>query len=119
LHYTLGVPWGVIYTELAAQWIVDLDDDDYARIMASVELLEDRGPALGRPVVDHIEGSRHHNMKELRTGSVRALFIFDPDRRAIVLVGGDKRGDWTGWYERNIPIADDLYDNYLKEEHAH
>ena len=41
---------------------------------------------------------------------------FDPNRRAVILLGGDKRGDWTGWYERNIPIADDLYDVYLREE---
>ena len=57
-------------------------------------------------------------MKELRSfgGNLRALFAFDPERRAIVLVGGDKAGDWAGWYERNIPIADDLYDEYLREE---
>jgi hypothetical protein len=52
-------------------------------------------------------------MKELRAGSMRALFAFDPLRRAIVLVGGDKHGDWTGWYERNIPLADDLIDAHL------
>ena len=90
-----------------------LDDNDYDAIMARIELLEERGPVLGRPVVDSIEGSRHPNMKELRAGSMRALFAFDPIRRAIVLVGGDKRDDWTGWYERNIPLADDLLDAHL------
>jgi len=56
-------------------------------------------------------------MKELRSfgGHLRALFAFDPKRRAIVLLGGDKRGDWTGWYERNIPIADDHYDEHLRK----
>jgi hypothetical protein len=90
-----------------------LDDDDYDAIMARVELLEERGPALGRPVVDSITGSRHPNMKELRAGTMRALFAVDPLRQAIVLVGGDKRDDWTGWYERNIPHADDLLDAHL------
>jgi hypothetical protein len=84
--------------------------------MAAVEMLEAHGPALGRPLVETITSSRHHNMKELRTGTVRALFAFDPNRRAVILLGGDKRGDWTGWYERNIPVADDLYDVYLREE---
>ncbi len=65
------------------------------------------------PYNDSIEGSRHPNMKELRAGSMRALFAFDPLRRAIVLVGGDKRDDWTGWYERSIPRADDLLDAHL------
>lgn len=56
-------------------------------------------------------------MKELRSfgGHLRALFALDPKRRAIVLMGGDKTGDWTGWYERNIPAADQLYDHYLRE----
>jgi hypothetical protein len=56
-------------------------------------------------------------MKELRSvgGHLRLLFAFDPRRTAIVLLGGDKTGDWAGWYERNIPIADDLYDAYLVE----
>lgn len=56
-------------------------------------------------------------MKELRSfgGHLRALFAFDPKRRAIVLLGGDKRHNWTGWYERNIPIADDLFDRQLRD----
>ena len=110
------VAWDVYFTAVAEEWILDLDDDDYTAMLAAIELLEDHGPALGRPAVDHVEGSRHHNMKELRSfgGYLRALFAFDPKRRAIVLLGGDKRGDWGGWYERNIPIADDLYDEHLR-----
>jgi hypothetical protein len=90
--------------------LMALGDDDYDSIMARIELLEQHGPGLGRPVVDSIRGSRHANMKELRAGSMRALFAFDPLRQTIVLVGGDKRDDWTGWYERNIPLADDMLD---------
>lgn len=100
------------------QWILALADADYEAIMAAIELLEEHGPTLGRPAVDRIEGSGHHNMKELRSfgGHLRALFAFDPKRRAIVLIGGDKAGDWTGWYERHVPIADELYDEYLRDE---
>jgi hypothetical protein len=55
-------------------------------------------------------------LKELRSfgGFLRALF--DPKRRAIVLLGGDKTDDSTEWYERNISIADDLYDDHLRNE---
>jgi hypothetical protein len=113
---SVRVPWEVIYTERAADWIVALGEDDFRRIMAAIEMLEQHGPGLGRPLVDRIEGSRHHHMKELRAGTVRSLFAFDPNRRAVILLGGDKRGDWTGWYERNIALADDLYDAYLREE---
>jgi hypothetical protein len=113
--------YDVFFTSLAEDWLMQLDDNDYDAIMARIELLEERGPGLGRPVVDSIRGSRHPNMKELRAGSMRALFAFDPRRQAIVLVGGDKRDDWTGWYERNIPLADDLLDAHLEslgEEHT-
>ncbi len=105
--------YDVYFTAQAEDWLMALEDDDYDAIMARVELLEERGPGLGRPVVDSITGSRHPNMKELRAGSMRALFAFDPLRQAIVLVGGDKRNDWSGWYERNIPLADDLLDAHL------
>ena len=110
--------WDIYFVEPAEQWILELSDTDYEAIMAAIELLEEHGPTLGRPAVDRIEGSRHHNMKELRSfgGHLRVLFAFDPKRQAILLVGGDKAGDWSGWYERNIPIADQLYDDYLRNE---
>jgi hypothetical protein len=110
------VSWDIYFTAHAEQWILELNDTDYEATMAAVELLEERGPSLGRPAVDRIAGSRHHHMKELRSfgGHLRALFCFDPERNAIVLVGGDTRDDWTGWYERNIPLADDLYDEHLR-----
>ena len=115
--YTTFVSWEVEFTDQAAEWLESLDDDDYDAMAGVIDLLEQDGPTLGRPAVDHIEGSRHHNMKELRSSGqyLRALFCFDPRRTAIILLGGDKAGDWTGWYQHNIPIADDLYDKYLDE----
>jgi hypothetical protein len=37
------------------------------------------------------------------------LFAFDIQSRAIMLVAGDKAGNWTKWYVTNIPIADRLF----------
>ena len=58
-------------------------------------------------------------MKELRAPSggrsLRVLFAFDPRLQAILLLGGDKTGQWERWYEWAIPAADDLYDVYLNE----
>ena len=57
-------------------------------------------------------------MKELRAsqgGTLRMLFMFDPRRQVILLVGGDKTGNWSSWYEVAVPMADDLYDRYLEE----
>jgi hypothetical protein len=72
----------------------------------------------GGPVVDRIHMSRHHSMKELRAaqgGALRVLFMFDPRRQAILLLGGDKSGEWNAWYAWAVPLADDLYDTYLAE----
>jgi hypothetical protein len=74
-----------------------------------------KAQGLGRPVVETIKASRHQNMKELRSGTIRVLFAFDPVRQAVLLIGGDKVGQWEAWYRRNIPVADDLYDEWLVE----
>ena len=107
--------WEVLFSHEAEEWLASLTDSQWVSMVAVINLLELGGPSLGRPAADTIKGSRHANMKELRSagGHLRALFAFDPKRQAIVLLGGDKAGDWTGWYERNVPLADDLFDDYL------
>lgn len=116
--YTAGV-WEVDI-ELIEDWLDEADPDTFDQVIAAIRLLADHGPGLGRPLVDSIVGSRHKNMKELRPGSagrseVRILFAFDPKRRGIMLLAGDKHGAWQTWYRRNIPIADDRYDEHLKK----
>lgn len=58
-------------------------------------------------------------MKELRprgaAKNCRVLFIFDPRRQAVLLVGGDKTGQWAKWYRTAIPEAERLYEDYLEE----
>ena len=79
-------------------------------------LLEERGPHLPFPYSSRVKGSRHSAMRELRVQHqgrpYRVLYVFDPRRVAILLLGGDKTGD-DRWYEKNVPLADRLYDNYL------
>ena len=111
------MPWEVDVS-LVEEWMLGLDEKSYELVIAALELLEERGPALGRPLVDSVKGSRHKNMKELRPGSqgrseLRVLFAFDPSRQAILLVAGDKAGVWERWYRVNIPLADDLFDRHL------
>jgi hypothetical protein len=109
--------WEIEVTDEFRDWYEDLDQADQEKIRAGVSRLEQRGPALGRPLVGEVLGSRNHNLKELipPASSIRVLFIFDPRRTAILLVGGDKEGEWNAWYDRMIPVADDLYDEYLDE----
>jgi hypothetical protein len=107
--------WAVEYTDEFGQWWDTLSSEEQQGIDAAVGLLEQRGPDLGRPLVDTIEGSRHPNMKELRVGTMRLLFAFDPRRTALLLIGGDKRGHWQEFYARAIPLADRLFDVHLAE----
>jgi hypothetical protein len=108
------MPWEVEFNPQMQEWYSSLDQRGAHKFAAALDRLRERGPGLGRPFADGVKGSRHHNMKELRAGSIRALFAFDPRRRAVVLVAGDKTNDWHGWYQRNIPIADRRYDQHLR-----
>jgi hypothetical protein len=107
--------WDVEFTDQFGQWWDTLDAAEQQSIDAAVRVLEEHGPALGRPLVDAVEGSRHANMKELRASTIRVLFAFDPRRTAILLVGGDKRDRWQQFYAETIPLADSLYDEHLAE----
>ncbi|HUB04236.1 MAG TPA: type II toxin-antitoxin system RelE/ParE family toxin [Solirubrobacteraceae bacterium] len=111
-----GRRWEVEFTPEAERWFNGLGAKDADRIGAAIEQLRRHGPNLGRPRADSIRGSRHHNMKELRSAGrhLRVLFVLDPRQRAVILVGGDKTNDWKGWYRRNIRIADKLYDRHLR-----
>jgi hypothetical protein len=106
--------WEVELNPQVLQWRRSLDPVSADRFAAALGQLQRGGPGLGRPYVDAIKGSRHRNMKELRVGTMRALFAFDPRRHAVMLVAGDKTNDWRGWYQRNIPVADRAYDKHLR-----
>ena len=110
--------WEVEFTDEFEIWWNSLSESEQEDVRASVNLLRERGPGLGRPHVDLIAMSRYSNMKELRTqhaGSpYRTLFAFDPRRVAILLIGGDKTGN-DRWYEQFVPIADKIYGEHLKQ----
>jgi hypothetical protein len=87
-------------------------------ILALARVLQQFGPQLGRPRVDTLNGSRHPNMKELRfsaaDGEWRVAFAFDPKRRAILLVAGDKSGvGERRFYRELISKADDRFDSHV------
>jgi hypothetical protein len=105
--------WDVEFTDQFEAWWDKLSAEEQQSIDAAVRVLERRGPGLGRPLVDSVQGSRHANMKELRAGTLRVLFAFDPRRAAILLIGGDKRARWQEFYEQMIPLADRLFDEHL------
>ncbi|MCC6918684.1 MAG: type II toxin-antitoxin system RelE/ParE family toxin [Alphaproteobacteria bacterium] len=110
--------WLVEYTDEFGSWWDTLAESEQVSIDAHVRKLEQRGPNLPFPYSSGISGSRHDHMRELRVQSggkpFRVFYAFDPRRAAILLIGGDKTGD-KRFYDRMIPVADDLYDEHLAE----
>jgi hypothetical protein len=114
----LHMAWEVEFTDEFSEWWNSLNEGEQEDVQASVILLRERGPALGRPHVDLVTSSAYPNMKELRTQHngkpYRTLFAFDPRRIAILLIGGDKTGN-DRWYMEFVPRADKVYAEHLRQ----
>ena len=107
--------WKVATAAGFDEWFAGLSEAEQVEIIAKVELVKLLGPQLGRPHADTLKGSRHANMKELRADTaesvMRIAFAFDPERSAILLVGGNKSGvGQKRFYKQLIARADALYD---------
>lgn len=117
--------WEVDYSYVIP-WLDEQDDGTVACIFAALEVLAQQGPSLGRPLVDTLKGSSISNLKELRPASsgnkaIRIIFAFDPRRKAVMLLAGDKSGKgkkskWSNWYKRAIPKAETIWKSYLEAE---
>jgi hypothetical protein len=107
--------WDVYVVHEVLEWIDELDAATHSRVVQAIDALAEVGPGLGRPLVDTIKGTSIANLKELRVGTARILFVFDPWRACVLLVAGDKSGRWTAWYHEAIPAAEHRYQTYLKE----
>jgi hypothetical protein len=114
--------WEIELHDEVDRWFVALCSDDPItadRVEEAIDMLAREGPRLGRPLVDRIKGSDLHHLKELRPASagaseIRILFAFDPVRSAVLLVAGDKAGNWKRWYDLNIPIAEHRFREHLR-----
>ena len=110
--------WQVLTTDVFDEWFDSLDDTDRANVLASLLVLEQKGPHLSRPHADTIKGSIHNNMKELRVQSsgdpIRAFFAFDPVRQGIILCAGNKKGKDKRFYKEMIPLADAEFSKHLE-----
>ena len=110
--------WTVLFHDAFDAEFEALEHELQNELLAHAKLLAEFGPNLGRPTVDTLKGSQHANMKELRfswNGQIwRVAFAFDPQRQAILLVGGDKGGaDQRRFYKRLLTVADERYDDHL------
>jgi hypothetical protein len=110
--------WEIEVSDEFKEWYDSLTDEECGSVHNVIEALAAVGPALGRPQVDTLRGSRFANMKELRVQHqgrpYRILFVFDPRRCAYLILGGDKTGD-AQWYTDAIWRADQIYAKHLEE----
>ena len=106
------------YTDEFGEWWDSLDEDEQVDVDAVIGLLEVKGASLPFPYSSGVNGSKHTHMRELRIQHAgepyRVLYAFDPIRNAILLIGGNKRGN-KRWYTEFVPKADRLYDIHLEE----
>jgi len=104
--------WEVQFHAAFEAEVLAFERDVRIALVAAAALLQDFGPQLGRPHADTLKGSKHANMKELRfeaaDGEWRAAFAFDPERRAIMLVAGDKSGGSQKRFYRQLIAKADL-----------
>lgn len=112
--------WMIEFHPLFAEEFHNLSEAVQDMLLAEVGLLEQYGPSLSRPHVDTLNNSKHSNMKELRfkadDGVWRTAFAFDPERKAILLVAGDKSGvSEKRFYKQLIQKADDRFQDHLDQ----
>ena len=112
--------WEVKTTDEYDSWFLEQVEDGQASIRMKVELLEEYGPLLPRPYADTLKGSKLSNLKELRVQTeshvFRVAFIFDEERKAVLLIGGDKKGkNEKRFYKSLIKQAEEIYRQYLDE----
>jgi hypothetical protein len=110
--------WEVETTDEYDDWFLGQSEDGQASIRMKVELLAEYGPHLPRPHADTLKGSNISNLKELRSHTenhvFRVAFLFDEERKAILLIGGDKKGkDEKRFYRNLIKQAEEIYQQYL------
>lgn len=113
--------WDVEFTDEFELWWNSLTADEQDSVAFGVGLLQAKGPMLARPYADTVYQSAYVNMKELRIQHegrpYRVLFVFDPRRVGMLLIGGDKTGN-PDWYKEYVPKADKIYAQHLRELEA-
>jgi hypothetical protein len=115
------MPWTVVTHDEFDPEFDALPEEVRDELLAAMLALSERGPSLGRPLVDTLNARTMKNLKELRfradDGVWRFAFAFDPKQRAIVLCGGDKSGvSETRFYKGLIRKAEARFATWIAKE---
>jgi hypothetical protein len=118
MGYIPYVECEILFTDEFEEWWIRLSMDEQDAVDRVVRLLEAAGATLTFPYSSGIATSQHSHMRELRIQHdghpYRVLYAFDPNRRAVLLIGGVKTGD-DRWYRTWVPVADRIYREYLQQ----
>lgn len=98
-----------------------MSDEVRDELLAAMLALGERGPSLGRPLIDTLNAKKMKNLKEIRfranDGVWRFAFAFDPKQQAIVLCGGDKSGvSGARFYEALVSKAEARFAIWIAKE---
>ncbi len=117
IGYIHFMEYKINLTKECEKWLLGLNEKEQVDVFVVIRLLEGLGHHLGFPYSSKLNGSKYSHMRELkiqhRGKPYRMLYAFDPQRAAILLIGGTKTGD-DRWYKKHIPIADRLYEEHLR-----
>jgi hypothetical protein len=110
------MPIEIVVTDEFVQWWESLDEDEQISVRSLVDLLENLGVTLEFPYSTAIVQSRKLRELRIQHGGrpYRVLYAFDPARKAVLLVGGNKTGN-DRWYEEYVPWAEKIFADYLRE----
>lgn len=107
----------VIFTEEFRNWFHELAQYQRKAVRKKAGVLETMGVALPFPHSSAIEGT-DFPLRELRIKAkgdqIRVIYAFDPERQAVLLIGGNKVGD-DRFYTRIIPQAERIWKTYLED----
>ncbi len=108
----------VVLTGEFQAWFLANDEETQDKLSMLIGMLEELGVTMPFPYSSKVFGARY-NLRELRTDindrAYRMLYVFDPKRNAVMLLGGDKSGV-KRWYEKSIIKAEKIYEKYLETE---
>ncbi len=115
----MAMPWQVDFHPEFLPEFEGYSETVQNEVAALIKVLSAFGPLLKRPHADTLKGSKFSNMKELRfeadNGVWRLAFAFDPRRKAILLVAGDKSGVAPGrFYKGLIKRADARFAEHMR-----
>jgi len=110
--------WTILFHDAFEPEFLGLADDVQDELLAHAEVLAEFGPALGRPHVDTLAGSRHANMKELRFKAARRRLAcrvrVRPRAPSDPARGGHKSGvSQARFYKTLIKTADARFKGWL------